>query len=295
VQVVKVFVGLPSYNRADVLRLCLSTFSNSKLVKGFIVVADSASESEAQHYVEVVKEVTDLGFEALHDIRVGRRGSARARNAVLEMAKERLSDDDVLVLYDDDYLYPGDHALARALSLLRDASIGIVGGRVVNLRRRRVDPDFALNVPRLADALTKLTGFIVLNTKHGPREVDFTTPLMAVKVGVLNRGIKYDESYRGIGYREESDLQRQVRDLGLKIVFEPRFYAYHLAVERGGNRYSDLEDRMYWKWRNHAYFMSKWRYPAHNKMLSYAILTAYALLNGPSAVRGIMKAMRGET
>jgi GT2 family glycosyltransferase len=294
VQVVKVFVSLPSYNRADVLRLCLSSFSNSKLVKGFIVVADSASEDEAQHYVEVVKEVTDLGFEALHDIRVGRRGSARARNTVLEIAKERLSDDDVLVLYDDDYLYPGDHALTRALSLLRDASIGIVGGRVVNLRRR-VDPDFALNVPRLADALTKLTGFIVLNTKHGPREVDFTTPLMAMKVEVLNRGIKYDESYRGIGYREESDLQRQVRDLGLKIVFEPRFYAYHLAVEKGGNRYSDLEDRMYWKWRNHAYFMNKWRYPAHKKVLSYAILMAYALLNGPSAVRGIMKAVQYRT
>jgi glycosyltransferase involved in cell wall biosynthesis len=289
---VKVFVGLPSYNRADVLRLCLSSFSNSKLVKGFIVVADSASEDEAQHYVEVVKEVTDLGFEALHDIRVGKRGSARARNAVLEMAKKHLSDDDVLVLYDDDYLYPGDHALARALSLLRDASIGIVGGRVVNLRRRRVDPDFSLNVPRLADALTRLTGFIVLNTKHGPREVDFTTPLMAVKVGILNRGIKYDESYEGIGYREESDLQRQVKDLGLKIVFEPRFYAYHLAVEEGGNRYSDLEDRMYWKWRNHAYFVNKWRYPVYKRVLSYMILTVYTALNGLPAIRGMVKATK---
>jgi glycosyltransferase involved in cell wall biosynthesis len=290
---VKVFVGLPSYNRADVLRLCLSSFSGSKLVKGFIVVADSASEGEAQHYAEVVNEVKGLGFEVLHDIRVGRRGSARARNRVLEMAKERLSDDDVLVLYDDDYLYPGDHALTRALCLLRDVSIGFVGGRVVNLRRRRVDPDFALNVPRLADALTRLTGFIVLDTKHGPREVDFTTPPMATKVKVLKRGIKYDESYEGTGYREESDLQKQVRDLGLKIVFEPRFYAYHLAVEKGGNRYSDLEDRMYWKWRNHTYFMSKWRYPLYKKVLSYAILTAYAVLNGPPAVKGIVRAVRG--
>jgi len=285
-----VFVGLPSYNRAEVLRLCLSSFSGSKLVKGFIVVADSTSESETQHYAEVVKEVEGLGFVALHDIRVGRRGSARARNLMLEMAKEHLSDDDVLVLYDDDYLYPGDYALTRALSLLRDSSIGIVGGRIVNLRRRRVDPDFALNVPRLADTLTRLTGFIVLDTKHGPREVDFTTPLMAMKVKVLKRGIKYDESYEGIGYREESDLQRQVRDLGLKIIFEPRFYAYHLAVEKGGNRYSDLEDRLYWKWRNHTYFMSKWRYPLYKKVLSYAILTTYSLLNGFPAVKGMARA-----
>jgi GT2 family glycosyltransferase len=291
---VRVFVGVPSYDRAKVLRLCLSSFSNTRLVRGFIVVADSTSKGEAEHYAKVVKEIMNAGFEVLHDISVGRRGSVRARNRVLEIARGSLSDG-VVVLYDDDYLYPGDHALIRALSLLRDASIGIVGGRVINLRRRRVDPDFALNVPRLADALTKLTGFIVLNTKHGPREVDFTTPLMAMKIRVLNRGIKYDESYRGIGYREESDLQRQVRDLGLKIVFEPRFYAYHLAVEEGGNRYSDLEDRMYWKWKNHAYFMNKWRYPTHKKMLSYAILIAYALLNGPSAVRGIMKAVWDKT
>jgi hypothetical protein len=31
---------------------------------------------------------------------------------------------------------------------------------------------------------------------------------MSMKVRVLNRGIKYDESYKGIGYREESDLQK---------------------------------------------------------------------------------------
>jgi len=54
---VRVFVGVPSYNRAKVLRLCLSSFSNSKLVKGFIVVADSTSKGEAEHYAKVVKEV----------------------------------------------------------------------------------------------------------------------------------------------------------------------------------------------------------------------------------------------
>jgi GT2 family glycosyltransferase len=291
---VRVFVGVPSFNRAKVLRLCLSSFSNSKLVRGFIVVADSTSKGEAEHYAKVVKEVMNAGFEALHDISVGRRGSVRARNRVLEMARELLSDG-VVVLYDDDYLYPGDHALTRALSLLRDASIGIVGGRVVNLRRRRVDPDFALNVPRLADVLTRLTGFVILDMRHGPREVEYATHLMAMRIGALNKGVKYDENYEGTGYREESDLQRQVRESGLRIVFEPRFYAYHLALEKGGDRYSDLEDRMYWKWRNHAYFMNKWRYPAHKKVLSYAILTAYALLNGPSAVRGIMKAVQGKT
>ena len=287
-----VFVGIPSYNRARILGLCLRSFLGSKLVRGFIVVADAITASEAELYVKAIKEVEDAGFEVIHDMRIGRRGSARARNKVFEIARENLAPDDVIIQYEDDYLYPGDKSLEAALQWLRNESVGIVGGRRINLRKRRIDPDFALNIPYLADLLTRATGFIVLNMKHGPREVEYTTHLMAMKVRIINLGIKYDEGYGGTGYREESDLQRQVRELGYKIVFEPRFYVYHLAVEEGGDRYSDLEDRMYWKWRNHTYFMEKWRYPIAKKVLSYAILTAYALLNGPPAIRGIMKAVK---
>jgi len=285
----KVFVGIPSYNRARILKLCLHSFSTSKLVKGLIVVADALTENEAQCYVELIKN-SNLGFEALYDVKVGRRGSTRARNRVLEIAKDNLCNKDVLALYDDDYLYPGDHTLTSALKLLQNPSIGIVGGRVINLRRRKIDPDFALNIPYLADILTRLTGFIVLDVEHGPREVEYTTSLMAVRVEVLHKGVRYDENYGGIGYREESDFQRQVRKLGFKIIFEPRFYVYHLAVEVGGNRYSDLEDRIYWKWKNHTYFMNKWRYPLHKKILSYMVLSFYAILNGPVALKGVIKA-----
>jgi GT2 family glycosyltransferase len=287
-----VFVGIPSYNRARALGLCLRSFLGSKLIGGFIVVADAITASEAELYVKAIKEVEDAGFEVIHDMRIGRRGSARARNKVFEIARENLAPDDVIIQYEDDYLYPGDKSLEAALQWLRNESVGIVGGRRINLRKRRIDPDFALNIPYLADLLTRATGFIVLNMKHGPREVEYTTHLMAMKVRIINLGIKYDEGYGGTGYREESDLQRQVRELGYKIVFEPRFYVNHLAVEEGGDRYSDLEDRMYWKWRNHTYFMEKWRYPIAKKVLSYAILTVYALLNGPPAIRGIMKAVK---
>jgi hypothetical protein len=167
----------------------------------------------------------------------------------------------------------------------------MVGGRVINLLRRRIDPDFALNIDNLADKLTEITGFILLNTRHGPREANYTSHPFAFRVETLQKGIRYDENYRGTGYREESDLQRQIKALGLKMVFEPRFFAYHLAVETGGNRYSDLQDRMYWKWRN-PYFMEKWQYPVAKKVLSNVILTTYALLNGPPAIRGIMKAVK---
>jgi len=290
--ITKIFVGIPSYNRGRIFYYCIKSFVKSKLIKGFILIIDVSSDIEKELYVQALKELIDRGFEVIYDVNVGRRGSTRARNLVLDMAERNLGSRDILLLYDDDYIYAGDKSVIPALYWLKNGEVGIVGGRVINLRKRKVDPDFALNIPYLADALTRLTGFILLNTKHGPRYVDYTTPLMALRVEILSKGIRYDESYGGTGYREESDLQRQVRKLGYRIIFEPRFYTYHLAIESGGNRYSDLEDRIYWKWRNHTYFMNKWRYPLHKKVLSYMILTLYALLNGVPAIRGIVKVTR---
>jgi GT2 family glycosyltransferase len=288
----RIFVGISSYNRARILELCLRSFLNSKLVKGFIVVADSISINEMENYVMIIKYIANSGFEVIHDIIVGRRGSTKARNKVFEKAGETLSNNDVLLLYDDDYIYPGDQTLIPALYRLKDSSVGIVSGRIINLSKRRIDPDFALNIVCMANALTRLTGFIMLDIKHGPREVEYTTPLMVMRTEMLNMGVKYDEGYGGTGYREESDLQRQVRVLGYKIIFEPDFYAYHLAVESGGNRYSSLEDRMYWKWKNHTFFMNKWQFPVYKKVLSYVVLTVYTALNGLPAIRGMVRAVK---
>jgi glycosyltransferase involved in cell wall biosynthesis len=284
----RIFIGLPSYNRARMLQRTIRFFFNSKIIHGFIIVAESTSEKEYEEYVKLVNETIDNGFEVIHALSNKRLGSAPARNKVLELAGNNLNRNDVLVMYDDDFVYPGDHSLVYAPLWLKHPSIGLVGGRVINLRKRRVDPDFYLNLPYIADALTRLTGFIVLDVKHGPRSVEYTPHLFAIEAKkIISMGIRYDENYGGTGYREESDFQKQIRELGYNIIFEPRFYAYHLALEMGGDRGTDLENRMYWKWRNHSYFMTKWRYPIYKKIFSYMLLTFYALLNGPSAIKGI--------
>jgi len=288
----KIFVAIPTYNRAQVFSLCIKSFLSSKLINGFIVVAQATTSREAEKYVGALKELGDDGFEIFHQITNTRLGSVGARNRLIEIAVSILAKSDIFIIYDDDFVYPGDYTIKPILGWLNFSSVGMVGGRVINLLRRRIDPDFALNIDNLADKLTEITGFILLNTIHGPREANYTSHPFAFRVETLQKGIRYDENYQGTGYREESDLQRQIKALGLKIIFEPRFFAYHLAVETGGNRYSDLQDRMYWKWKNHTYFINKWHYSTSKKVLSYVILTTYALLNGPPAIRGIVKAVK---
>ncbi|NPA98697.1 MAG: hypothetical protein GXO43_04895 [Crenarchaeota archaeon] len=165
------------------------------------------------------------------------------------------------------------------------------------MRKRRVDPDFYLNaIPGLADALTKLTGFVFLDTKHGPRYVSFTTPLMATRVDVIKRGVRYDPSYKGTAYREESDFQYQVRKLGYRIVYEPRFRVLHLCLEEGGNRSTDnAAARFYWKARNNTYYIRKHGLGVARLLLSTSIIAAYALLHGVASIKAVAKGLKNGT
>jgi len=207
--------------------------------------------------------------------------------------EQTLNNKDILILYDDDYICPGSHALIPVKTWLKRGDIGLVGGRVINLRRRRSDPDFYLNVmPNLAEVLTKLTGFIFINTKHGPRYVEYTTSLMATRVEIIKKNIRYDPIYEGTGYREESDFQQRIREKGLKIIFEPKFYTYHLCLETGGNRaIDDIRTRFYWKSRNNTIFVLKNKLGLTRLILSEAIIVMYSVTKGIGtsieAIRGL--------
>ncbi len=278
----KMFIGVASYARPRVFKWCLLSLASSRVTNGIITAIDVRDPIEKDRYITIIKNIRSRGLEVIADISNERRGSTGARNRILDIAEQLLGDDDILVLYDDDYISPGYSSLVPASVWLKDKTIGLVGGRVVNLRKRSKDPDFYLNIlPGLADTLTKLTGFVFLDTRYGPRYVDYTTPLMATRIDVIKKGIRYDPNYKGTSYREENDLQYQIRKLGYKIVYEPRFYVYHLCAENGGNRVvSDTAQRFYWKTHNQAYYVYKHGLGSVKLILSTMIILTYAMLYG---------------
>ena len=290
----KFIIGIPSFNRPRALELVTSRLVRLKGIDSVVIVADATEPAYLDKYKEIVKNVADNLNDIIYDIKLGRRGSVNARNRVLELADQHFTNNYALITYDDDYICPLKDWSSPVSKWLADRAVGVVGGRVINLRRRRIDPDFNLNLPPyVADVLTKATGFIFLDTKHGPRHVEYTTPLMAIKMSLVKKGLRYDPEYRGTGYREESDLQEQVRRLGYKIVFEPKFYTYHLNLDEGGNRaIQEATTRFYWKVRNHTYFMLKHRKPMHRLILSNLIIMVYALLHGSKAFASAMRGLR---
>ena len=290
----KFVVGIPSFNRPKPLELALTRLAQR--INSVVIVADATDPIFLNRYKEVIKKIANYFNDVIYDIKLGRRGSVNARNRVFELVDQHFTDNYVLITYEDDYICPLEDWLSSIRRWLNNEAVGIVGGRVVNLRRRRIDPDFSLNLlPYAADVLTKATGFIFLDTKHGPRYVEYITHLMAIKRSLIKKGMRYAPEYGGTGYREESDLQEQARRLGYKIVFEPRFYVYHLNLEEGGDRaIQDVATRFYWKARNHTYFMLKHQKPIHKLILSNLIIITYALLYGnktlTSAMRGLKEA-----
>ena len=291
----KFVVGVPSFNRPKPLELALTRLA--RRIDSVIIVADATDLVLLDRYKEVVKNVANYLSDVIYDIKLGRRGSVNARNRIFELANQHFTNYCVLITYDDDYICPLEDWLSPIHKWINNEVVGMVGGRVINLKRRRIDPDFNLNIlPYVADILTKVTGFIFLDTRHGPRYVEYTTHLMAIKMSLIKRGLRYDPEYRGTGYREESDLQEQLRKLGYRIVFEPRFYVYHLNLEAGGDRaIQDIATRFYWKARNNTYFMLKHRKPVYKLILSNLIIATYALLHGSkaftSATKGLSEAL----
>ncbi|MCX8205444.1 MAG: glycosyltransferase [Candidatus Nezhaarchaeota archaeon] len=288
----KLVVGIPSFNRPEALSLVVKALSRSKAkIDGLILVADATTHAVVERYKEVAEAAASV-FNTFSDVNLGRRGSTNARNIVLERFIQNFDERSVLITYDDDYIPPLSDWRVPVLRWIASRSVGIVGGRVINLRRRRVDPDFFLDLlPGLADVLTRLTGFVFLDSKHGPRFAEYVTHLMAIKRDVIEEGVRYDPRYEGTGYREESDLQRQVKRMGYKIVVEPRFYVYHLALEHGGDRMPDAEARFYWKGRNNALFIRKHGESIAKLSASTFILSCYSLFYGYRTFRALMRGL----
>ncbi len=245
-------VGLPSYNRPSALRLSLASFlfNGAELA---VVVADASDGAIAEEY----RAVTGIYNErVVAEVGLGRRGSVGARNRVLELAAE--AGCDPLVMADDDYVLLDSRTLELMMLWTRADDVGAVGGRVVNLIRRAVDPDFFLNL-RVADALSLMMGYVFLDVANGPRSAAYLTPFFALRGDLLAK-VRYDRLYESpTAFREESDIQEQVRRLGYLLVFEPRAWVTHLALEYGGNR-SEIEERarMRFKARGAAAFIAKW-------------------------------------
>ena len=288
-------VLIPSYNRPEILKITLPSWLKENLIKVF-VLAEASSRDTLKKYEEIIKRCDGNG-QVVYKLATKKLGSVRARNTLLKMASKHGCK--YVVMADDDYLLPDKTSLViMAKKLDSNDEVGAIGGKVVVIDRRRSDPDFFLNLPmNLTDLMSRLTGYIFLDIKHGPRFSEFLPPFFMIKSDVLNN-VRYDEIFNTpTGFREESDFQLQIKCLGYKLLYDPRIYVIHLAAEEGGNRPKiSMGERMYWKARNHTIFILKWHRSILKRawyvMFSILILSLYRIWLVPWIFRGVKDGVR---
>ncbi|RLF05018.1 MAG: glycosyltransferase family 2 protein [Thermoprotei archaeon] len=273
-------VLIPSYDRPEILEITLPSWLNSDGVSKLFIVAEASSKDILKRYEKIMKKYNKDG-RVVYKLALKKLGSVKARNTLLEIASKHNCK--YAVMADDDYLLTSKNSLvvmARKLDL--NNKCGAIGGKVI-VNRRRNDPDFFLNLPmNLADLMSRLTGYIFLDIKHGPRYSEFLPPFFMIRRDVLNN-VRYDEVFNTpTGFREESDLQLQIKCLGYRLLYDPKIYVTHLAAEKGGNRPKmSMRERMYWKARNHAIFILKWNKSILKRiwyiMFSILILSLYRI------------------
>lgn len=246
-------VVIPTYNRPAALARCLESLLQVP-VEEIIVIDDSLSgardENERVIASAAQRETENGCVEIRHIIQFSRTSAPVARNTGIRMARG-----EIVLMLDDDMVLASVEAVDAIKEDFSRYMVGAVCGKIVEVNPRVVDPPFYLN-SRLAGLLNKLLGFIFLNVKPGLRLVDFGTAVMAIRREALE-ALRYDERFEGTSYREETDVQQQLKTKGWKILFDSRLSVFHYACEEGGNRGQELKERMYWKAKNHTIYLRK--------------------------------------
>ena len=283
-------VLIPSYNRPEILEVTLPSWLNSEGVSKVFIMAQASSKDILEKYKNIISKYEKSG-KLVCKLILKKLGSVKARNILLEMASKY--NYRYIVMIDDDLLQLDKKSLMIMIRDLElDNKIGVVGGRVIVSKRRR-DPDFFLNLPlNLADLISRLTGYIFVDAKHGPRYVEYMPGFFMIKKEVLDKGVRYDEIFNTpTGFREESDFQLQIKHLGYRLFYDPRVYVVHLTTEIGGNRPKiSMRGRIFWKAHNHTIFILRWNKSTVKRIwylfFSVLILTLYRMWYILSILKG---------
>lgn len=220
----KVAIGIPTYNRADVLLDTISDALRQEPPADEIVVVD-----QSDWYPDGSKE--DLFAlarqSAICYVRQEEANLPKARNRVLA----ETSCDIVIFIDDDVQLSPA--FVAAHLANYRDIAVWAACGRITE-RDIPVRPLIKRTWPKIRD-------YKLFDPGWSQRIEDFGS-FKGCNHSVRRRAVLdlggYDEAYTGVALREETDLAFRIMQAGGIIVFDPAAHLHHLRAPAGGCRLS---------------------------------------------------------
>jgi glycosyltransferase involved in cell wall biosynthesis len=232
---------LPTYNRAEALRINLGSMLAMRDIEEVIVVDDGSTDDT----LTVFSGITDNRLQVIsHPVN---RGVAAARNTGVDAASG-----DWVMFGEDDCRFPVDYATTLHAEARRHEA-DIVGAILVHGRAEDSEmPQIVASAPRRERPSPEDIGVFPLTAIETP----FLNALSLVRKSVFKQ-VRFHESFSVNGYREETDFFVQAARAGFRCILTPATYSYQLGTWDGGQHQSSTLRYEYWAIRNNWLFLRR--------------------------------------
>lgn len=250
----RVSVVIPTYNRSAYLRRVIGSYFQQPAVHQVVVVDDGSLEDYAASIRYARELAVQCGAEVVYLRHPRRQGAPTARNTALEHVTG-----EAVLFTDDDVLIAPDF-IEIALERLEALPADIVGGRMI-LASEFSEVNTDLRASPEGRVQAKVFNYLALTADYTADtgqdvELPFVHTVSVWRRWVLDHGVRFDSSYGGNGYREESAAQLLARRLGARICHCPRMVFWHVRSIRTGGQHRGSKLWWYlWSLRNNWRFL----------------------------------------
>ena len=247
---------IATYNRCSDLKKCIDSLSNLTVKPYEIIVADSNSTDGTGR----LKDAYPIRY-----ISIGHKNRQVARNAGISVAEG-----EIIAFLDDDVVVD-EEWLKRLLQPYSDSYVGGVGGRVIPYGEPK---DFFHPVKHSEIGKVRKNGMVLGNfDTPTPEQIEVDTLQgcnMSFRKELLLKTDGFDENFEGNCFRDDTDLCFRVRNLGYKLIYQPKALVWHMYKGRIAEK-----SWIYWYVRNNTYFYFKNIFPEAKSHLPLFLIRQY--------------------
>ena len=206
-----------------------------------IVIVDQSNEMDK----EVLNFCKEYSFCKYHHITFF-KGLPEARNYGWQIAKYNY------ILFLDDDIQCNENLLQEHFLILKENSVGVVGGQVIEKNNPNVGNSTGIFNMWTSNPVSGFHLQGTFETDHG-KGCNFST-----KKEVLLKVNGIDENLtKGAALYEETDFCLRVKQAGYKVMFHSKASVNHLAAETGGCRVLDIKKYIASLVRNRSLIISR--------------------------------------
>jgi glycosyltransferase involved in cell wall biosynthesis len=243
----RVSILLPTYNRAEILPICIEAVIAQEFSDWELIVLDDCSEDNTQFIAEdFSKRDLRIHYHRNHI----RKGLPLNRNVGISLSKG-----DLIFFIEDDLLLDKQCLYQILLSFDTVKKNGMLGGIAPRLIDDNPPSASISNQPFI---LNRLTGEIINNYSIIADSIIPVITMHACSLypkAVLEEVGLYSGLFIGNYLREESDLNFRIAKKGYHFYYTSKAFAYHKRYPSGSFRKMPWRSYLYFSIRNHCVFV----------------------------------------